>query len=286
MARDPGRPEQSGSDSSVRLVRFCLVHKGEQIPLDSGEYVIGRAPGSDVLVDDPLVSRKHARLLVNDTTALLEDLQSENGVYVNERRIRRSVRLTDGDRILVGSREMVFVVGSPDGETARSSGMIEIAPPSSAAWRVPSKMTSGAPSTLEADAFQYLGDIAERMMRAGRGGTAERLLHGHLEEVMAAGLASGFVAPDIVEAAAVTALRLGLGVRKAGWVDFVIELHLILRIPPSAVVTAALRSSLGHLPEIDRDKWRAYEQLLTRRMPSMTAADQGLARAFLWIDKP
>jgi hypothetical protein len=267
-------------------VRFSLVHQGRTVPLESGEYVIGRAPGSDVFVDDPLVSRRHARLLVNDTTALLEDLQSENGVFVNERRIRRSVRLTDGDRILIGGRELVFVVGSADPDSARSSGTIEIAPPESAAWRIPNKMVSGAPSTLEADAFEYLGDIAERMMRAGRGGTAERLLQGHLEEVMAAGLASGFVARDIVEAAAVTALRLATGLRKPGWIDFVIELHLILRMPPSAVVTAALKPILSQVPDFDRDKWRAYEHALTLRMPAMPATEQGLARAFMWLEKP
>jgi len=286
MARNPGHPEESGSDSSFRFVRFRLVHKGSEIPLESGEYIIGRAPGSDVFIDDPLVSRRHARLLVNDTTALLEDLQSENGVYVNERRIRRSVRLVDGDRILVGNRELVLVVGASDSAPTRPSGMVEIAQPSSAAWQIPSKMAPGALSTLEADAFQYLGDIAERMMRAGRGGTAERLLQGHLEEVMAAGLASGHVAPDIVEAAAVTALRLAMGLKKAGWIDFVIELHLILRGPPSAAVTATFRSIVGQLPDFDRDKWRAYEQVLTARMPAMAVAEQRLARAFLWIEKP
>lgn len=285
MARAPGHPEQSGSDSSLRVVVFRLIHQGKEIELESGEYVIGRAPESDVLVDDALVSRKHARLLVNDTTALLEDLQSENGVYVNERRIRRSVRLTDGDRILVGNRELVFVVGT-DPEDARSSGTVEIASPGSASWRVPNKMTSGAPSTLEADVFQYLGDIAERMIRAGRGATAERLLQGHLEEVMAAGLASGFVASEIVEAASMTALRLAIGLRKAGWIDFVIELHLILKIPPASAVTATLRSILRESAEFDREKWRAYENALTLRMPSMTASAQGLARAFLWLEKP
>lgn len=284
MARAPGHPGESGSDSA-RVVRFCLVHQGNEIQLESGEYVIGRAPASDVFVDDPLVSRRHARLLVNDTTALLEDLQSENGVYVNERRIRRSVRLTDGDRILVGNREMLFVVGA-DPDTARSSGTVEVVPLSPASWRVSGRMTSGGPSTLEADAFQYLGDIAERMMRAGRGGTAERLLQGHLEEVMAAGLASGVVASDVVEAASVTALRLAIGLRKGGWIDFVIELHLILRVPPASAVTATLRSILRESTEFDRDKWRAYEHALTLRMPSMTATDQGLARAFLWIEKP
>jgi pSer/pThr/pTyr-binding forkhead associated (FHA) protein len=285
MARDPVHPESSGSSSSFRVVHFRLIDRGKEIPLESGEYVIGRAPGSDILVDDQLVSRRHARLLVNDTTALLEDLQSENGVFVNERRIRRSVRLVDGDRILVGAREIVFVVGQGESD-ARSSGTVEIVSPSSAPWRLAGKMTAGAPSTLEADAFEYLGDIAIRMIRAGRGATAERLLRGHLEEVLAAARDSGAVAREVVEAAAINALRLAIGLRNAAWIDFLVELHLVLRLPPSSAVTATLRPLPRDLPLYDHDKWQAYERTLISLMPSMTAVDQGLARAFLWIEKP
>jgi hypothetical protein len=266
-------------------VSFRLLHRGRQIVLESGEYVIGRAPGCDVLVEDPLVSRRHARLLVNDTTALLEDMQSENGVFLNEHRVRRSVRLTDGDRILVGTQEIVFVVGPVDSDRPRSSGTIEVAPPSSAPWRL-SKLGAGAPSTLEADAFQYLGDIAERMIRAGRGGTAERLLRGHLEEVLAAVRGNPSVDRDVVDAASVNALRLALGLKKAGWIDFVVELHSALRLPPCAAVTAALRSLVRELADFDRGKWGAYEVFLSSSMPSLSTSDQALARSFLWIEKP
>src|SRR5438067_190506 len=137
MVRDPAQPESSGGDSSATGEKFRLLHRGREIPLESGEYIIGRAEGSDIVLDDPLVSRRHARLLVSDTTALIEDFQSENGVFVNERRIRRSVRLSDGDRILIGAHEIVFVAG-PD--TERLSGTIEIASPSSAPWRLTKKM--------------------------------------------------------------------------------------------------------------------------------------------------
>ena len=50
--------------------------------LDDG-VVIGRAVECDLAVDDPLVSRRHARVLASDLGAALEDLDSSNGVYVN-----------------------------------------------------------------------------------------------------------------------------------------------------------------------------------------------------------
>lgn len=286
MVRDPAHPASSGKGSSFRVVRFRLLHRGKELPLESGEYVIGRAPGCDVLVEDALVSRRHARLLVNDTTALLEDLRSENGVFVNEQRIRRSVRLVDGDRILVGMEEITFLVGPVDADEASPSGPVEVALPSSAPWRGPQKMVRGAPSTLEADTFQYLGHIAEKMIASKRGGTAERLLRGHLEEVLAAARATGAVPRDVVEAAAINALRLALGLRKPGWIDFVIELHLALRSPPCSAVTATLRAALRVHTDVDRDNWESYEKCLAALMPSMTSECLALARSFLWIEKP
>src|SRR6478672_7682987 len=107
MPRSPGpRGIARGGDS--RAVRFCLVWSGKELLLEPGQYFVGSNPASDVVIDDPLVSRRHARLLANDTTVLLEDLRSENGVYVNESRLRRSVRLEDGDRIVIGRQEMAF----------------------------------------------------------------------------------------------------------------------------------------------------------------------------------
>lgn len=282
MARDPAHPESRGGGSSLRVVRFRLVHRGREAALESGEYTIGRAPGSDLFLDDSLVSRRHARLLVNDTTALLEDLGSENGVFVNERRIRRSVRLADGDLILIGNEEITFFVG-PDNE--RPSGTIEIAPPSSAPWRTANKLATGAPSTLEADAFEYLGDIADRMIRAKRGQTAERLLCGHLEEVLAAARAAIAVDRAVVDAASSNALKLASGLRRASWVDFVIELHMACQVPPCAAVTNALRAARAALPDVDGERWDAYSRMLVASAPSLTASDQARARHFLWIEK-
>ena len=59
---------------------------------DSGELVLGRAPGSGVLLsDDPDVSRRHARLAWRDGAWFLEDLSSRNGTFVGEFAASRSV---------------------------------------------------------------------------------------------------------------------------------------------------------------------------------------------------
>jgi pSer/pThr/pTyr-binding forkhead associated (FHA) protein len=69
-----------------------------------GEIVFGRDPSCDVVLEDLLVSRRHATLVTGPDEVIIED-SSTNGVYVNDVRVEGSVRLHSGDRILVGTTE-------------------------------------------------------------------------------------------------------------------------------------------------------------------------------------
>ena len=69
---------------------------------------IGRAIRADFTVDVPLVSRLHCRLTATDTGQLeVIDLQSTNGTFVNDRKIRQAV-LVAGDRLRVGRLELLI----------------------------------------------------------------------------------------------------------------------------------------------------------------------------------
>ncbi|MHA7143085.1 FtsK/SpoIIIE domain-containing protein [Arthrobacter sp. TmT3-37] len=59
---------------------------GQVIPLTRGGYTIGRA-GSDIVIADPSLSRRHALLTVTADSILLEDLGSANGTFVDDERI-------------------------------------------------------------------------------------------------------------------------------------------------------------------------------------------------------
>src|SRR5688572_15493011 len=73
----------------------------------TGLKTIGRATRADFVVDVPLVSRFHGRLTVLEGGALqVEDLDSTNGTFVNERRVTRAV-LVAGDRLRVGRLELM-----------------------------------------------------------------------------------------------------------------------------------------------------------------------------------
>jgi two-component system cell cycle response regulator len=77
---------------------------GEVFPLEPGrERIIGRHGGSDLALLDDGVSRRHARILLDEGGALLSDLDSQNGTWVNGRRIREETRVADGARIQLGA---------------------------------------------------------------------------------------------------------------------------------------------------------------------------------------
>jgi predicted component of type VI protein secretion system len=75
---------------------------GKQLPLET-VVDIGREPSFQLsLAQDSQVSRRHARVLVQGGTAVVEDLGSTNGTYVNDQPIHAPRPIYPGDRIRVG----------------------------------------------------------------------------------------------------------------------------------------------------------------------------------------
>lgn len=62
----------------------------------------------DVTIEDPLVSRQHARIVIEGGRVVIHDLNSRNGVKVNGQAIGGPTDLHDGDRVGIGTRELVF----------------------------------------------------------------------------------------------------------------------------------------------------------------------------------
>jgi len=82
----------------------------EQWILDRTPMTIGRSPDCDVRLDLRWVSRAHARVCLEETHYILEDMGSRNGVFVNGQRVTGRRLLEDGDRIqLAPGLELIFV---------------------------------------------------------------------------------------------------------------------------------------------------------------------------------
>ncbi len=95
--------------SNFRLVMRSGPTVGKVYPLDKNELFIGRDLSNDIVINDPEISRRHARLFMQGNTFALEDLGSTNGTFVNGQRLMGPNVLRPGDVITFGERmSLVF----------------------------------------------------------------------------------------------------------------------------------------------------------------------------------
>jgi Protein of unknown function (DUF3662)/FHA domain len=95
--------EELGLDREI----VSLTVNGTKHEVDSGKMTIGRSKDCDIQLPDPNVSRKHAEVRQEGAAYWAVDLDSTNGMEVNGRRQKRA-KLRQGDRITLGSTELVF----------------------------------------------------------------------------------------------------------------------------------------------------------------------------------
>ncbi|HJI80501.1 MAG TPA: FHA domain-containing protein [Eggerthellaceae bacterium] len=79
--------------------------RGVQIAV-RGPIIVGRSPGSDIVIGAEYVSSRHARFVLMGQNLFIEDLGSTNGTAVNNRYISEPTALRNGDRITVGDVTM------------------------------------------------------------------------------------------------------------------------------------------------------------------------------------
>jgi pSer/pThr/pTyr-binding forkhead associated (FHA) protein len=84
-------------------------YQGGEYPLpDNREIVIGRGGELDIVLVEDMVSRKHAKITIQDAKIAIQDLGSTNGTFVNGEKIKKS-RLKEGDRVLIGTSILKLV---------------------------------------------------------------------------------------------------------------------------------------------------------------------------------
>lgn len=97
--------------------RFCWVVWESRIwQLSEGDTIIGRDPRSDIWLDAPGVSRRHAIIRVDSRNrrVMLEDLGSTNGTFVRRASVDAEVALTDGDLVQVGTVDLTVRLWAAD----------------------------------------------------------------------------------------------------------------------------------------------------------------------------
>jgi DNA-binding winged helix-turn-helix (wHTH) protein len=101
-------------------MKFWLLWETRQVPLAEGNNIVGRGVDAAVWIDASGVSRHHAKIVVRQGEATLEDLGSKNGTYIAGHRVTTPHRLANGDQIRLGSVVITFRVPEPPGSTETS----------------------------------------------------------------------------------------------------------------------------------------------------------------------
>jgi DNA-binding winged helix-turn-helix (wHTH) protein len=102
---------------------YCLRSASFEIPLANGENIVGREAGMRARIDDAGVSRRHARIVIEDERTSIEDLGSKNGTFVRGRRVTSRVTIESGDELHFGPLRVMFLrsADDPATQTARTN---------------------------------------------------------------------------------------------------------------------------------------------------------------------
>ena len=215
---------------------FRLRHQGRELRLPPGEVVLGRGAHCSYSLEDPLISRRHARLVVGVAEVELQDLDSANGVFVNGERVKGRRRLVNGDRIQLGKQELVLTALGPESvdvplfdRATKDTLRNPFAEPRSGTRRPSDPVSSEATNRL--DSFALLCGVTDKVLALGRGAEAERMLSGHLLLILTS-LEHGQPPDDASgERAATYALKLAAATTKGEWFNYAVRLYHLLARP-------------------------------------------------------
>jgi hypothetical protein len=241
-------------------MRHILRYQLNDVDLVEGEFVIGRGATAALCLDDPLVSRAHARLNVDTESVSIEDLGSRNGVKVNGQRIQGTRALAAGDQILIGSQEMVLL----SRRDVAADTLVQ------------------APSA-RGDGFGLMGALADKALGLGRGDEAERLIGPQLDQVRTDAESGRSVSPDHLERATDYALRIAALTQNPRWTDFIFRLYSALKRPCPAPVVDRLYTIVRKLQRPTPLALRGYLGVL--RVLELGPADRFLVNRIEGLER-
>jgi hypothetical protein len=279
-------PPVEKARSFVLKAPIVVVTSNGEWELEKGSLVVGRAGDANMVVDDPLVSRVHARLSVlPDDRVIVEDLHSTNGLFINGMRMARpTAGLSEGDRLLIGTTEIsVFSTRAsatmPIGKriggvklTPQPRPAVNPKPP--AATQTAQPVSKGVPTTERSDAVELVGLLAGRLMASGHPLEATRVLSEHLNNVLLGASAGLSVPENVLEHATRYAIDLYGWTRRPSWIDYPIELHVACQQMPSDASLDLLEAVYKTASGVDQGLVEYLVQALKGRVQGVRREEQ------------
>ncbi len=118
------------------------------------KLTIGRLVDNDVTLDDGSVSGRHAEVDLGGDVAVLRDLGSTNGTFLNGEQVTGEAALREGDEIYFGGVRSVFMEPAPAAVAESEEALLAVAPAVAAPMFAASDSGTGRPAN-----FCYLSPI-------------------------------------------------------------------------------------------------------------------------------
>lgn len=252
------------------MARFRLRLKDREITLpDVGEVVVGRDPSCDVPIDDRLASRRHASFRVAaDGNLEVVDLESLNGLRVNEDPVKGTRLLGHRDRVQIGAH--VFVVHDQQRERRGEARTTRSMPMRAAATRPVNRASRGEPSSEPSGESTPLDVIASALESgdvAAAASAMDAVVSRYVEgsEPLAAG-----------ELARVTLLLLSMTerTREARFFDRIFQIHSARRMVIDASAIDAVQAALPRLSGIEAGAVETYLEVMGVSAAALSTQDQ------------
>ena len=251
------------------MSRFRLRFHLQEIDLRAGVTTLGRSEECEVTIEDPLVSRRHAQIAVDGDEVRVIDLGSRNGVRLNGHPVEGSALLADGDRVRIGTQDLVFTrvaprVSSPHGN--RTTGVLRLC----AQCKLPfARETTGCPhcgASEQTDedtitgtfghesqhswSVQLLLEAIDKALGMGRVPDADRMLRratGLFEDRVVEG---GTLEPKQVAHAALAAASICIATSDPSWGSWIPRFYERASLYPPAEVSNRLTKLVELHPEL------------------------------------
>ena len=279
------------------MARYRLRFLLQEFDLPRGATLLGRSSECQVTIEDPLVSRQHARILIDGDDAVVEDLGSRNGVRVNGQVVQGTkAPLKDGDRLRIGTQELVFCKVEPAATAnAKTTGFLRhcvrcrlpypkemIACPSCGSTdQVEEETLSGqfGEASQGQWSVQLLIEVLEKALVMKRTQDAERMLRRATAQIEERVLRGGKVDTKQLELLCVAAAKLSLELGDSAWGSWVAQIHRRTSTVPAAPVIDSLVGLAERFPDEMGEELDDLARHVRTSAPSLTEEDaRNLAR--------
>jgi FHA domain len=283
------------------LSRFRLRFHLQEVDLRVGMTTLGRSEDCEVTIEDPLVSRRHAQIIVDGDEVSVVDLGSRNGVRVNGLPVTSTAILRDGDRIRIGTQDLVFTrveLKVPSHSPRRTTGVLRLCARCKLpfARETPSCPHCGASEQTDEDTLsgsfgnesqhswsvQLLLEAVAKAIGLERFADADRMLRratGLFEDRLVQG---GRVEEEQVERAALAAVRVCDETKDPTWGTWIPKFYARAALYPPAVVSDKLADLALAQPALAEALAALAVDMAAMTVPSSGSPKDKQAFARLW----